>query len=212
MHLRFLGHAAFDLQLAGMRLCLDPHKPGALGGRFQLPAIQGPFDALLRSHGHEDHAAWTPALGTERWLDAPLQLPGLLIDARAAFHDQRQGLQQGLTRMLSLRGEGLRLVHSGDLGAVDDQDFQWLSDADVLMIAAGGTWTLDGAAAAKLAWQSGARAVVPMHCADPRVNLALLPVSEFLQAWPGPVVHADQLDNDLLAGLTGPTAVVLSTP
>jgi L-ascorbate metabolism protein UlaG (beta-lactamase superfamily) len=87
-----------------------------------------------------------------------------------------------------------------------------LAGTDVLMIAAGGTWTLDGAAAAKLAWQSGARAVVPMHCADPRVNLALLPVAEFLQAWPGPVVYADQLDSALLAGLTAATAVVLSAP
>ena len=212
MRLRFLGHAAFDLHLAGLRLCLDPHKPGALGGRFQLPAIQGPFDALLRSHGHEDHAAWTPALGTTRWLDAPLQLDGLQLDARAVFHDQRLGLQQGLTRMLSLRGEGLRLVHSGDVGATDPSDLQWLQGTDLLLIAAGGTWTLDGAAAAQLAWQSGARAVVPMHCADPRVDLGLLPVSQFLQAWPGPVVHAAELDSALLASLSEPTAVVLDPP
>lgn len=212
MQLRFLGHAAFALQLAGLRLCLDPHKPGALGGRFQLPAIEGPFDALLRSHGHEDHAAWTAALGTDRWLDAPLQLPGLEVTARAAFHDQRLGLQQGLTRMLSLRGEGLRLVHSGDLGAADAADLDWLRGCDVLMIAAGGTWTLDGAAAAALAWRSGARAVVPMHCADPRVALALRPVEEFLAAWPGPVLRRALLDDAALAALTGPTAVVLAPP
>lgn len=212
MHLRFLGHAAFDLQLADLRLCLDPHKPGALGGRFQLPAIRGPFDALLRSHGHEDHAAWTTELGTTRWLDAPLQLGGLQLEARAAFHDQRLGLQQGLTRMLSLRGEGLRLVHSGDLGSADDGDLAWLRGCDVLMIAAGGTWTLDGAAAARLAWQSGARAVVPMHCADPRVDLALQSVDEFVRAWPGALLRLDALDDARLAALSEPTAVVLPAP
>jgi hypothetical protein len=37
-------------------------------------------------------------------------------------------------------------------------------------------------------------------------------VAEFLQAWPGPVVYADQLDSALLAGLTAATAVVLSAP
>lgn len=212
MRLRFLGHAAFDLQLAGLRLCLDPHKPGALGGRFQLPAIRGPFDALLRTHAHEDHAAWTAELGTQRWLDAPLQLPGLQCEARAAFHDATLGRHMGLVRMVSLRGEGLRIVHSGDLGHADDSDIEWLKGTDVLLIAAGGTWTLDGPAAADLARRCGARAVVPMHCADPRVDLALQPLSAFVSAWSGPTLSAAELDGDLLASLAVPTAVLLNPP
>ncbi len=212
MQLRFLGHAAFDLHLAGLRLCLDPHKPGALGGRFQLPAIVGPFDALLRTHAHEDHAAWTPELGTQRWLDAPLQLPGLEIEARAVFHDAAQGRQMGLVRMISLRAEGLRIVHSGDLGHADASDEQWLQGTDVLLIAAGGTWTLDGPAAAGLAQRCGARAVVPMHCADPRVDLALQPVAAFLAAWLGPVIRLAHLDSAALAALTSPAVVVLPSP
>lgn len=212
MRLRFLGHAAFDLQLAGLRLCLDPHKPGALGGRFQLPAIQGPFDALLRTHGHEDHAAWTPELGTQRWLDAPMQLSGLQIEARAVFHDAALGRHMGLVRMVSLRAEGLRIVHSGDLGQVDDSDIEWLSGTDVLLIAAGGTWTLDGPAAASVAQRCGARAVVPMHCADPRVDLALQPIDAFVAAWAGPKVRAITLDDAALAAIVGPTAVILAPP
>lgn len=212
MHLRFLGHAAFDLHLAGLRLCLDPHKPGALGGRFQLPAIQGPFDALLRTHGHDDHAAWTPELGTQRWLDAPLQLPGLQIEARAVFHDGALGRRMGMVRMVSLRAEGLRIVHTGDLGQADSSDLEWLQGTDVLLIAAGGTWTLDGPAAAEVARRCGARAVVPMHCADPRVDLALQPVDAFLAAWAGPVVQLAALDDAALAAISSPSAVILAPP
>lgn len=212
MRLRFLGHAAFDLELGGLRLCIDPHKPGALAGRFQLPAIQGPFDALLRTHSHEDHAAWTPELGTQRWLDAPLELANLKLEARAAFHDAKLGTHMGLVRMVSLRAEGLRIVHSGDLGQADESDVAWLRGTDLLLIAAGGTWTLDGPAAADLARRCGARAVVPMHCADPRVDLALQPLDGFLSAWAGPAIRLGELTGATLASLTESTAIVLTSP
>lgn len=212
LDLQFLGHAAFAVQMGGVRLCIDPHKPGALGGRFQLPEIRGPFDALLHSHHHEDHSAWTPALGTTRVVDPPCQLGDLQLDARAAFHDRQQGLHMGVVRMLDLRVPGLRVVHSGDLGSWDAADLVWLRGSDVLLIAAGGTWTLGPAQAAELGRLSGARAVVPMHCADPRVDLALQSVDEFAAAWAGPVLRADRLDAATLAGLREPTAVVLARP
>ncbi len=212
MLIRYLGHAAFDIRLADARLCLDPHKPGAVGGRFQLPEIRGPFDAIIHSHGHEDHAAWTPALGTTHIANPPSSVESVQLSARPAFHDQQQGLRMGLVRMLDLRGEGRRIVHSGDLGAWNAADLQWLQGCDVLLIAAGGTYTLGPAEAADLARQVGARAVVPMHMADSRIDLPLRPVAEFLSAWSGPHRTASQLDDVLLASLGEPTAIVLNYP
>ncbi|MBI5609079.1 MAG: MBL fold metallo-hydrolase [Deltaproteobacteria bacterium] len=212
MQIRFLGHAAFAVELAGARLCLDPHKPGALGGRFQLPEIQGPFDAIVHSHRHEDHAAWTPALGTTRVAEPPCCVGSVQLDARAAFHDAQQGLQMGMVRMLELRGEGLRIVHSGDLGAWTASDVEWLRGCDVLLLAAGGTYTLDPAQAAELARQVGARAVVPMHMADPRVAVRLRPVEEYLAAWAGPSRRAAALDGALWQELDQSTAIILDYP
>lgn len=212
MRLRFLGHAAFDLALAGQRLCLDPHKPGALGGRFRLPAIAGPFDAILHSHGHEDHAAWTPALGTTRVLDRPGQLGDVVLDTRPVFHDAERGLRMGLCRMLSLRGEGLRIVHCGDLGAWDETDVAWLRGTDVLLVPVGGTWTLDGAAAAQLVAQVAPRFVVPMHAADPRVDLALAAIADFLTAFAGPVDNLPELRLAAPPAAGPTTALVLSAP
>lgn len=212
MLLRFLGHAAFDLTLGGQRLCIDPHKPGALGGRFQLPAIAGPFDALVSTHFHEDHAAWTPALGTSRMLDPPCRLGEVELGLRAAFHDDCGGARMGMVRMVSLQGEGLRIVHCGDLGAFDADDVAWLRGADVLIVPAGGTYTLDGAQAVQLALAVRPRVVVPVHCADPRIDLPLRPVGEFLAGWPAEVVHAAELTAALPVGAAAPVAAILAAP
>lgn len=212
MKLRFLGHAAFDLTLGGVRLCLDPHKPGALSGRFALPAIQGPFDALVHTHSHEDHCAWTPALGTQTVLDRPQAFGAVAVDTRPAFHDAVGGGRMGLVRMVSLRGDGLRVVHCGDLGAWDDADLAWLRGADVLLVPAGGTYTLDGAQAAELAAAVGARLTVPMHCADPRVDLPLAPVAAFAAAWQGALWSGDTLRSGDLATISGQTAWIPPPP
>ena len=212
MRLQFLGHAAFDLTLLGVRLCLDPHKPGALGGRFQLPAIVGPFDALVHTHWHEDHAAWTPELGTTLVLDSPQEFRDIEVQIRPVFHDAVGGTHMGMVRMVSLTANGLRIVHCGDIGAFDDHDVAWLANTDVLLIPAGGTYTLDGRGAAALAVKTGARCVIPMHCADPRVAIALANVQEFGAAWPFALRSMPQLTDADLATISEPTAVVLSAP
>ncbi|MBM4343769.1 MAG: MBL fold metallo-hydrolase [Deltaproteobacteria bacterium] len=212
MRLRFLGHAAFDLELGGVRLCLDPHKPGALGGRFRLPAIAGPFDALVHTHSHEDHCAWAPAFGTTTVLDRPQVFRGLAVDTRAAFHDAEGGARMGLVRMVSLVGEGLRVVHCGDLGAWDEDDVAWLRGTDVFLVPAGGTYTLDGAQAAQLAEVVGARLTVPMHCADARVDLRLDALDGFTRAWRGALWSGDICRGEDLATISGPTAWIPPPP
>ena len=186
MRLRFLGHAAFDLHLGGHRFCLDPHEPGALDGRFALPAIRGPFDALVVSHRHADHAGWTPALGCDRIIDDDTDLDGVQLRFRWVPHDAVGGLAMGLTRMIDIRGEGQRLVHCGDIGSWDRDDIQWLRGCDGLLVPVGGTFTLDGARAAALVAEVAPRWVVPMHAADRRIDLPLAPIEPFISAlgWP----------------------------
>jgi L-ascorbate metabolism protein UlaG (beta-lactamase superfamily) len=200
VRLRFLGHAAFDLRLADLRLCLDPHRPGALGGRFRLPAIVGPFDAMVLSHRHEDHAGWTPELGCERAIDRDTDLPGVAVRCRWVSHDDVGGLRMGLTRMVSLQGEGLRIVHCGDIGAWDASDIQWLRGCDGLLVPVGGTFTLDGPAAAALVKQVAPRWVVPMHAADERVDLPLAPIAPFIHALGWPVLNLSVIEEAPPAG------------
>lgn len=207
MKLRFLGHAAFALELGGLRLCLDPHKPGALGGRFQLPAIHGPFDAIACTHPHEDHSAWTPELGTTTRLEGDAQLGALTVRGRAVFHDTHAGTRMGLVTMLSFEAEGVRVVHCGDIGSYDADDVAWLRGTDVLLVPVGGTYTLDGPQAAELVRQVQPRMAMPMHAADPRIALPLAPLQNFLQCFEAPPWRGAELV--WTAGAPPPAAIVL---
>jgi L-ascorbate metabolism protein UlaG (beta-lactamase superfamily) len=210
VRLRFLGHACFDLQLAGRRLCLDPHRPGALEGRLGLPAPRGPFDLLIASHRHADHHGWSPELGPSRFLEDDLCEAGLEVAFHAVFHDREAGARRGLCQAISVRGEGLRLVHLGDIGSWDSSDLAWLAGTAVLLVPVGGTFTLDGAEAAELVRLVRPRLAVPMHAADPRVDLPLAPVSVFLAALGWPVEERPEITGADLAG--EPRSVVLSPP
>ena len=194
MRLTFLGHAAFALEGGGVRLLLDPHMPGAVGGRFQLPEIQGPFDAIAYTHPHQDHAGWTPAMGTTRLIDGPTTIGGIAVTARTVVHDHHGGMQQGLVSMLSYHVEGVRVVHCGDLNAWTDDDVAWLRGTDVLLVPCGGTYSLGGAQAAQLVTAVAPRVSVPMHAADPRVRLDLEPIAHFLTALGPPHRESAVLD------------------
>ena len=89
----------------------------------------------------------------------------------------------GLSRLIRIEGPDFVIVHSGDLGCDDPAAAAFCTDAAVLLIAAGGTYTLAPGAAAAFARATGARVVVPMHCADPAVDLPLAPAADFFAAW-----------------------------
>ena len=199
MIVRWLGHAAFSIIADAARdgrLCVDPHAPGVLGGRFQLPPIIGPFDAIATTHAHEDHCAWRPALGTDRLLDTDQTFGPYTLRFRGVSHDQVDGRQMGWVRMLSLDIDGFRIVHAGDLSAYDSADIAWLGAVDLLLVPVGGTYTLDGVEAATFTRAVAPKWVVPMHGQDPAIDLPLAPTSDFIDALQWPITERPQLSLD----------------
>lgn len=189
LRLTWHGHAAFSLSgEAGPRVLVDPHRPGGLGGRFRLPPITDPADLVLVTHWHEDHSWVGDAQRGALVADRTGTWAGVPVVAVEAFHDTERGARMGLTRMLALTLGGLRVAHLGDIGLPPD-DAQWaaLGPADVVLVPAGGTFTIGPAEAAAVGERSGARWVVPMHCAHPAVDLPLEPVEAFLARWRGDV-------------------------
>ena len=210
MQVDFLGHAAFSIRNAQARLLLDPHRPGAVGGRFALPPIVGPFDAIAVSHSHEDHAGWTPALGTEVLYDTDVSFSGFSLQFRTVPHDDCGGTKMGFTRMIKVRSGGLVVVHCGDIGAFAAGDIAWLSGADLLLVPVGGTFTIDSAGAAALVQACAPKLVVPMHAADPRIDLPLAPIDDFLAACPRLVHRLPSVD--LSAPPAAGSVVLLDSP
>ena len=210
LQVHFLGHAAFALDNGQGRLCLDPHRPGAVGGRFNLPEIVGPFDAIAITHAHEDHAGWTPALGTDRVIDSDADFAGFSLQFRAVPHDAVGGAQMGWSRMIKIRFDRWTVVHCGDIGAWTDADIEWLRGVDLLLVPVGGTYTVDGAQAAELVRRCEPKMVLPMHARDPRIDLPLAPVDDFLGACQRPVFRRSSLD--LASSPEQPCTVLLDAP
>ena len=183
MIIRWLGHAAFTLEAGATRVVLDPHAPGVLGGRFQLPPIVGPFDAIVVSHAHEDHHAWRPELGTENIIDTDQSVGQLEIRFRAVPHDGCCGGTMGWSRMIRVSdAAGNVVVHCGDIGHWSEDDLAWLADAHAVLIPVGGIYTLGATEAAELCQRLPDAAIVPMHAADPQVDLPLASADDFVQA------------------------------
>lgn len=173
-------------------MLVDPFRPGGLGGRFRLPPITVAADVVAITHYHEDHSWLDRAQARAVVADATGTFLGLEVTTVPAYHDRELGTRMGLVSMLAFSLGGLRVVHLGDVG-VEPTPGQWraLGQPDVLLVPAGGTFTLGPAEAAEVARASGASWVVPMHCADLRVELPLRPVEEFLEAWGGAALHLE---------------------
>ncbi len=212
LRVEWLGHAAFAIAGPGARLVIDPHRPGVLGGRFRLPAIAGPFDAIACSHGHEDHAAWTPALGTTRWIERDEVVGGLTLRFLAAAHDDCGGRRMGLTRLIEIQCGPLRVVHSGDLGSFGSREIAFAAGCDALLLACGGHYTLGAEAAAAFARAVMPRRVVPMHCADPLIDLDLEPAEAFCTALGWPWARETALALPLALSLPAQAIARLSRP
>ena len=196
--IRFHGHACFTVTFDdGPRLLLDPCAAGGLGGAVTLRAPTGPWDAVLVSHEHEDHAAVHLAGGAPV-LATPGRLGSLVASHRLAAHDEHGGrLRGGLVRMLDLRCGGLRVVHASDLGErPDGETLAWLRTPriDVLLAPAGGYFTLGPDGFAELVERAAPRVTVPCHMADHGVQLPqLLPsaaLRERLRAWSSGQEHS----------------------
>ena len=103
----------------------------------------------------------------------------------------------------------MRLCHMGDIGHQPDAELlKQIGRVDMLMLPVGGTYTLDGAGAAKAAAAIAARTVVPMHFNVPRLKLDIAGPEAFLEAMSGAYARA----GSVLDVKSAPAGVVLMTP
>ena len=177
------GHACVALHAAGWpTVVVDPYRPGGLGGRIGLPPPQLEPDVVAITHDHEDHAWVPPAWADARVVAGPGGTAcGVRIEAVPVYHDAERGTRMGLCDALVLHYAGLRVVHLGDVGEpIADARARRLAGADVLVVPAGGTYTLDPAGACALVARLQPRLAIAVHLADPAIDLPLRPAAELL--------------------------------
>ena len=182
MKLKWLGHASWKLKAGGKTIYIDPYE-----GDYDEKA-----DVILASHSHSDHCepskvkeasgegtvVVAPADCAEK-IGAPVKSlkPGekaefgeVTVKAVEAYNVKRfrsPGVPfhpKGLGVGYIIKAEGKKVYHVGDSDHIPEMDE--LKDVDVLLIPAGGTYTMDADDAAEATVAINPKIAVPVHIWD----------------------------------------------
>ena len=182
MKLKWLGHASWKLKAGGKTIYIDPYE-----GDYDEKA-----DIILASHSHTDHCepskvkeatgdgtvVVAPADCAEK-IGAPVRSlkPGekaefgeVTVKAVEAYNVKRfrsPGVPfhpKGLGVGYLIKAEGKKVYHVGDSDYIPEMDE--LKDVDVLLIPAGGTYTMDAEDAAEATVAINPKIAVPVHIWD----------------------------------------------
>jgi L-ascorbate metabolism protein UlaG (beta-lactamase superfamily) len=186
MRITWYGHAAFLIEITGLRIILDPYRSPDCGG---YEPISEPADAVIVSHENDRYHSHlgqiVPPFQTIRALELPpegTQLGGVRVEAFRVYETPERRPGDEVT-IVGLRGEGLHLVFLGDLGhPLGESEVAPLVGADIVLIPAGGPPTIDFPEIPALLGAIGPKIVIPMHFKTPKINLNIQPLTRFLEA------------------------------
>lgn len=192
MKLTYFGHAMFLLEGDGTSVLIDPYDEQC---GYTPPRLRPDF--VVVSHEHFDHNHVQLAEGSptvvralrdegKAWADVHERLGPFALSTVPTFHDEARGSKRGKNAMLVFEGEGLRLVHAGDLGHVlTAEQVKSAGRVDVLLVPVGGHYTIDARQAEEVVGQLRPRVVIPMHYkTEVNEGWPITPVDPFLTGKP----------------------------
>ena len=193
--IRWFGQSFFVLESsAGTKVAFDPHAIDAYG----RPVVAA--DAVCVSHLHNDHTQFDAVENQATakkfvgisgqgnrgdWVKIDEQFKDIHLRSVGLYHDRVEGMKSGKVSAFVVEVDGLRVVHLGDLGhELTTQQARQIGPVDVLMIPAGGVYTLNGTEAKAVVAKLKPRlCVLPMHYGT-NVYQDLPPPDEFLDETP----------------------------
>ncbi|HDD33802.1 MAG TPA: metal-dependent hydrolase [Thermofilaceae archaeon] len=180
---KFLGHAAFEVELDGKHLLFDPWIRGNRLACLEVEDLRG-IDLILVTHAHSDHlgqafeiarrndarivAVHEIAVEAEKEglrsvgvnVGGPARVEGFEIIATPALHSSPLGTPIGFI----VRGREATIYHAGDTGLFSDIAlYGQLYPVDVAMIPIGGHYTMNCEQAAIFTTLLKPKVVIPMH-------------------------------------------------
>ena len=150
------GHSCFKVEKDGYSIILDPYKKGSVPGTELPDDLEA--DRVICSHQHGDHNA------AERVRITSHSRPCISVSFITVPHDDAGGTKRGMNNIAVMDTGKIRIVHFGDIGReCTEEEYEQLSGAEVLMIPAGGFYTIDAETAKKIASRINPRIVILMH-------------------------------------------------
>ena len=193
MKLQYLGHASFRIiSEMGTTVVCDPYKADWVG--FDMARVR--CDVVTISHHHADHDCMDSILGSPAELDVEISCAAddIAIESIATFHDDEQGAKRGANLVFTFLVDGLKVVHMGDIGCLDDKVVSQIRGCDVLLLPVGGTFTVDYTGAKWYVDQVAPKIVVPMHYQTDEHNFTVDGVDKFLSLFPAESITANATD------------------
>jgi len=209
MKLEWIGHACFQMTAQdGTTVITDPYDESV--GIDMVPLCA---DLITMSHEHHDHCEMSMIVGKPviaRGCETAC-VGSVKAKAVSSYHDDAQGAKRGKNAIRIFEIDGMKVVHMGDQGCMPDAAaLDAITDADVMMIPVGGTYTVDAQEAKDVLAHAKPRCVIPMHVKTKRCPYPIANVQEFLALMDA----ADARPIDVLdvTKETVPCGVVLMSP
>ena len=162
MKLQYLGHASFRIiSEMGTTIVPDPYDSKMVG--FEMARVR--CDVVTASHHHGDHDCLDSILGNPAVLDEVIACAAddIAVESYSTFHDDVKGAKRGTNLVFSFLVDGLKVVHLGDIGCLDEEIVAKIKGCDVLLLPVGGTFTVDAKGAKWYVDEVCPQIVVPMH-------------------------------------------------
>jgi L-ascorbate metabolism protein UlaG (beta-lactamase superfamily) len=106
---------------------------------------------------------------------------GVLVTGVRTFHDGQRGAERGENVVFAYEIDGVHIAHLGDLGHLLTEDqLAELGPIDVLLVPAGGQFTISPPEAAEVVAQVGPKLVIPMHYSADGASKDLLGPERFV--------------------------------
>ncbi len=182
MTIKFLGHASFLITSKDrVRIITDPYEPGGFGGTFRYRPITDEADIVTVSHDHADHNYAQGVPGNPVVVTSSGEVKGIDFEVIESYHDDTQGAQRGINRVVCFEVDGIKVCHLGDLGhLLSAEQVTSVGHVDILLVPVGGTFTINPSQAAEVIAQLQPSVAIPMHFKRPEVDLPITPLGEFL--------------------------------
>lgn len=149
-----LGHSSFLIKNENVSFVIDPYQDGSVPG-LRFPRISANY--VFKSHDHHDHNA------TELVRIVPTDIE-LKYETVVVPHDHHGGEHRGLNKMHIFYIDGLKIIHTGDLGCIPDKNIlEKMQNADVLFAPIDGFYTISAQELHEIMKLVNPRIVIPMH-------------------------------------------------